>query len=142
MINEIIESYFSDAVIESAKRCAQRLIQSLPDQRVIRNNRVLLAYGGGKDSSYMVAWVIYIRNIVLSERGETFRLRIITNRHAGMNHKVMENIDNVYRSLGVYDDDSIECLIADGLLIRPFERYVVMPEVKQMHGLHFVMRVT
>ena len=134
MINEIIESYFSDAVIESAKRCAQRLIQSLPDQRVIRNNRVLLAYGGGKDSSYMVAWVIYIRNIVLSERGETFRLRIITNRHAGMNHKVMENIDNVYRSLGVYDDDSIECLIADGLLIRPFERYVVMPEVVRLQN--------
>lgn len=134
MINEIIESYFSDAVIESAKRCAQRLIQSLPDQRVIRNNRVLLAYGGGKDSSYMVAWVIYIRNVVLSERGETFRLRIITNRHAGMNHKVMENIDNVYRSLGVYDDDSIECLIADGLLIRPFERYVVMPEVVKLQN--------
>ena len=134
MINEIIESYFSDAVIESAKRCAQRLIQSLPDQRVIRNNRVLLAYGGGKDSSYMVAWVIYIRNVVLSERGETFRLRIITNRHAGMNHKVMENIDNVYRSLGVYDDDSIECLIADGLLIRPFERYVVMPEVVRLQN--------
>lgn len=134
MINEIIESYFSDAVIESAKKCAQRLIQSLPDQRVIRNNRVLLAYGGGKDSSYMVAWVIYIRNVVLSERGETFRLRIITNRHAGMNHKVMENIDNVYRSLGVYDDDSIECLIADGLLIRPFERYVVMPEVVKLQN--------
>lgn len=103
MVNEKIESYFTSAVIESAKKCAQRLIQCLPDQRVVRNNRVLLAYGGGKDSGYMVAWVIYIRGIVLLERGETFRLRIVTNRHAGMNHKVMDNIDSVYRSLGVYD---------------------------------------
>ena len=128
MVYQSIESYLSDAAIESAKKCAQRLIGCLPDRRVIKNNRVLLAYGGGKDSSYMVAWVVYIRALVLLARGETFRLRIITNRHAGMNHKVMENIDRVYRSLGIYDDDSIECLIADGLLIRPFERYLLMPE--------------
>lgn len=134
MVNEKIESYFTSAVIESAKKCAQRLIQCLPDQRVVRNNRVLLAYGGGKDSSYMVAWVIYIRGIVLLERGETFRLRIVTNRHAGMNHKVMDNIDSVYRSLGVYDDDSIECLMIDGLLIRPFEPCLLMPEAVRLQN--------
>lgn len=123
-----IESYFSDVVIDSAKRCAKRLVQCFPDQKEIQNNRVLLAYGGGKDSSYMVAWVRYIQGLVLAEKGVTFRLRIITNRHAGMNDKVMANIDSVYRSLGIYDDDSVECLIADGLLVRPFERYMVMPD--------------
>lgn len=128
MIRKAIESYFSDATIDSANKCAQRLIQCLPDQKKIKNNRVLLAYGGGKDSSYMVAWVKYIHNIVLEEKGETFRLRIVTNRHAGMNDKVMENIDNAYRTLGLYDDKSVECLIVDGLLVRYFERYLLMPE--------------
>lgn len=128
MIRKAIESYFSDATIDSANKCAQRLIQCLPDQKKIKNNRVLLAYGGGKDSSYMVAWVKYIHNIVLEEKGETFRLRIVTNRHAGMNDKVMENIDNAYRALGLYDDKSVECLIVDGLLVRYFERYLLMPE--------------
>lgn len=128
MIRKAIESYFSDATIDSANKCAQRLIQCLPDQKKIKNNRVLLAYGGGKDSSYMVAWVKYIHNIVLEEKGETFRLRIVTNRHAGMNDKVMENIDNAYRALGLYDDESVECLIVDGLLVRYFERYLLMPE--------------
>lgn len=128
MIRKAIESYFSDATIDSANKCAQRLIQCLPDQKKIKNNRVLLAYGGGKDSSYMVAWVKYIHNIVLEEKGETFRLRIVTNRHAGMNDKVMENIDNAYRALGLYDDESVECLIDDGLLVRYFERYLLMPE--------------
>lgn len=90
-----IESYLSDSAVESAVECARRLVQSLPDQNTISNNRVLLAYGGGKDSSYMVAWVRYIQGVILAEKGGTFRLRIITNRHAGMNHMVMKNIDGV-----------------------------------------------
>lgn len=123
-----IESYLSDSAVESAVVCARRLIQSLPDQNTISNNRVLLAYGGGKDSSYMVAWVRYIQGVILAEKGDTFRLRIITNRHAGMNHMVMKNIDGVYRALGVYGDATVECLICDGLLIRRFERFLEVPE--------------
>lgn len=134
MLVKDIESYFADSVIESAKVCARRLVQCLPDQKKIRNNRVLIAYGGGKDSSYMVAWVRYIQGVILAEKGDTFRLRIITNRHAGMNDKVMGNIDNVYRALGVYADDFVECLIADGLLIRSFERYLVMPDAVKLQN--------
>ncbi|MHC8314644.1 hypothetical protein [Pseudomonas sp. LB3P31] len=123
-----MENYFSPTVIESAKKCAKRLIKSLPDQECIETNRVLLAYGGGKDSSYMVAWVRYIQGIILQEKGRTFQLRITTNRHAGMNDRVMENIDNVYHALGIYDDDLVECLITDGLIIRPFHRNLPMPD--------------
>ena len=134
-----IESYFSDAVIESAKKCAHRLMKYLPNPEELKKNRVLLAYGGGKDSSYMVAWVRYIQGIVLAEKGDTFKLRIITNRHSGMNEKVMENIDAAYRSLGVYEDDSVECLISDGLLIRPFERFLVMPDAVRLQNRNDVL---
>ena len=123
-----MEFYLSDRIIHSANSCARRLISSFPDQKSISNNKILLAYGGGKDSSYMVAWVRYIQGLLLQEKGETFRLRISTNRHAGMNERVMENIDRVYRALNIYGDDSVECLVTDGLLIRRFERHLPMPE--------------
>ncbi|MFS2221503.1 hypothetical protein [Pantoea sp. B65] len=123
-----IEHYLSEKIIASARQCAKRLIRSLPDQSDISNNKVLLAYGGGKDSSYMVAWVRYIQGLLWQETGETFRLRISTNRHAGMNDQVMANIDRVYQALNIYDDDSVECLLIDGLLIRRFARHLLMPD--------------
>ncbi|MBP2168987.1 hypothetical protein J2125_002179 [Erwinia toletana] len=123
-----IETYLSEAIIMSARQCAKRLILSLPDQVNISNNKVLLAYGGGKDSSYMVAWVRYIQGLLWQEKGETFRLRISTNRHAGMNDQVMANIDRVYQALNIYDDDYVECLLTDGLLIRRFARDLPMPD--------------
>ncbi|MBA2817908.1 hypothetical protein [Candidatus Pantoea persica] len=43
-----IEGYLTPTIIDSAKRCAQHL----------------LAYGGGKDSSYMVAYVRYIQGLI------------------------------------------------------------------------------
>ncbi|MEB0077904.1 hypothetical protein QN386_15905 [Pseudomonas sp. CCI3.2] len=128
MVTKAIGSYFSPAVVASAEKCAARLIDSLPDQANIEKNRVLLAYGGGKDSSYMVAWVRYVQGLVKEQRGQTFQLRVTTNSHAGMSHKVMENIDNVYRALEIYGDDSVECLITDGQVIRPFSPDLPMPE--------------
>ncbi|RWR03335.1 hypothetical protein ED28_03290 [[Pantoea] beijingensis] len=122
-----MEVWLSEAVIDSARQCAQRLITSLPNQQNISDNRVLLAYGGGKDSSYMVAWVRYIQGLVWQEKGETFRLRISTNRHAGMNDRVMENIDRVYQALNIYGDPFVECLLTDGPIIRPFDAQLPMP---------------
>ncbi|MEQ4545760.1 MAG: hypothetical protein ABN490_21220, partial [Pantoea agglomerans] len=69
-----IEAYLSPAIIESAQRCAVRLLAALPDQQQLENNRVLLAYGGGKDSSYMVAYVRYIQGLIWLQQGSTFHL--------------------------------------------------------------------
>ena len=77
-----IESYLTPAIIDSAKRCSHRLLAALPDSEQLSRNRVLLAYGGGKDSSYMVAYVRYIQGLIWRQRGDTFLLRISTNRHA------------------------------------------------------------
>jgi len=123
-----MEAYLSPAIIESAQRCSLRLLAALPDQQQLENNRVLLAYGGGKDSSYMVAYVRYIQGLIWQQQGSTFHLRISTNRHAAMNQSVMENIHRVYQSLAMHDDERVECLVVDGLLIRPFDRDLPMPE--------------
>ena len=123
-----IEPYLTPAIIDSAQRCSQRLLAALPDSDNPANNRVLLAYGGGKDSSYMVAYVRYIQGLIWQQQGSTFQLRISTNRHAAMNDSVMENIDRVYRALQIHDDDFTECLVTDGLQIRHFERHLPMPD--------------
>lgn len=135
-----IESYFSTSIIDSAQRCSQRLLAALPDPHQLDNNRVLLAYGGGKDSSYMVAWVRYIQGLLWQQYGNTFHLRISTNRHAAMNHSVMENIDRVYRALRIHDDPFVECLVTDGLLIRAFSPDLPMPDaVRQQNRSDVLM---
>ncbi|MBJ8869544.1 hypothetical protein I5421_04255 [Citrobacter braakii] len=135
-----IERYLSPSIIDSANRCAKRLMLILNNGVKNHKKTVLLAYGGGKDSSYMVAYVRYIQGLVLAEQGHTFQLRISTNRHAGMNDCVMENIDRVYRSLNIYGDESVECLITDGLLIRPFERHLKMPDaVRRQNRMDILM---
>nr|WP_314985417.1 hypothetical protein [uncultured Pantoea sp.] len=123
-----IEAYLSPAIIESAQRCSVRLLAALPDQQTLENNRVLLAYGGGKDSSYMVAYVRYLQGLIWLQQGSTFHLRVSTNRHAAMNQSVMENIHRVYQALAMHDDERTECLVVDGLLIRPFARDLTIPE--------------
>ncbi|QKJ85016.1 hypothetical protein PMPD1_0026 [Paramixta manurensis] len=136
---ENIEVWLSPSIIHSARNCARRLIDTLPDKETLRNNRVLLAYGGGKDSSYMVAYVRYIQGLLWQEKGDTFRLRISTNRHAGMNDCVMENIDRVYRALQIQGDEMVECLLTDGLLIRPFERHLAMPDAVRQQNRNDVL---
>ncbi|MDI9223212.1 hypothetical protein QMZ30_20070 [Pantoea sp. EA-12] len=123
-----IEGYLTPAIIDSAQRCSRRLLDALPDSENPARNRVLLAYGGGKDSSYMVAYVRYIQGLIWQQQGSTFQLRISTNRHAAMNDSVMENIDRVYRALRIHNDDFTECLVTDGLQIRAFDRHLPMPD--------------
>lgn len=122
-----MEAYLSPAIIASAQRCSARLLAALPDKQP-ENNRVLLAYGGGKDSSYMVAYVRYIQGLIWHQQGTTFHLRVSTNRHAAMNQSVMDNIHRVYQSLAMHDDEWVTCLVVDGLLIRPFARDLPMPD--------------
>jgi hypothetical protein len=135
-----IEGYLTPAIIDSAQRCSQRLLAALPDSENPANNRVLLAYGGGKDSSYMVAYVRYIQGLIWQQQGSTFQLRISTNRHAAMNDSVMENIDRVYRALQIHNDDFTECLVTDGLQIRHFDRHLPMPDsVRQQNRSDVLM---
>ncbi|EPC4489312.1 hypothetical protein ACRZXV_003546 [Serratia liquefaciens] len=135
-----IEKYLSPSIMDSARKCAKRLMKTLSGCPGYRQKRVLLAYGGGKDSSYMVAYVRYIQGLVRVEKGDTFHLRISTNRHAGMNDSVMENIDRVYHSLNIPGDELVECLITDGLLVRPFERHLKMPDaVRRQNRMDVLM---
>jgi hypothetical protein len=107
--------------LEEALRCSSRLQAALPDTVVLHNNRVMVAYGGGKDSSYTLAFVRAMQLILFRVHGTTFQLRVATNRHAGMPRAVLENIDREYRALELTADPDCELLLVDGNEVSTFD---------------------
>jgi len=120
-------AYLSPQHMQSTARCAARLHERLPDKRALWRNQVLVAYGGGKDSTYTIAFVRLMQLLLHRGYGNTFRLRIATNRHAGMPQAVMENIGRAYRALGILDDPLCEPLLVDGNEIKPFREGEPLP---------------
>ncbi|MFD5748927.1 PqqD family protein [[Kitasatospora] papulosa] len=107
-------------MLDGVRKCAARMREGLPNDENLNRNTVMVAYGGGKDSSYTLAFVRAMQLMLFQEHGDTFRLRVATNRHAGMPQAVMENIDRAYRALRLPDDPDCELLLIDGNTVRPF----------------------
>lgn len=110
----------------AALRCAGRLLGDLPDP-ALPGNVVMVAFGGGKDSAYTVTFVRTVQLILHRLHGSTFRLRVVTMRHAGMPPAVMANIDRVYAALDLHADPDCELLVVDGDEVRPFAVDLPLP---------------
>lgn len=113
--------------VPAVEECATTLYDALPRPGEIRKNTVMVAYGGGKDSAYAVAFVRAVHLALAERHGETFNLRVVTMRHGGMPYQVMLNIDRTYRALGLYGDPDVELLLVEGGRVVPFERDRGMP---------------
>lgn len=122
-----LSSYMDTSAQEAAHTCAMRLLNVLPHWP-LHKNMVFVAYGGGKDSSYMVAFVRFLQLLIFLEHHDTFHLRVATNRHSGMPVTVMENIDRAYRALGLYEDPDVELLLIDGNQVNQFDVTLPIPE--------------
>lgn len=122
-----IKEFLSRENLESAQHCVAKLQNVFPEKSHLRRNKVLVAYGGGKDSSYMLAFVRTMQLILFMERGETFQMRVVTNRHAGMPKAVIENIHRVYNTLQLYQDPDVELLLADGQEVSLFDPHRPLP---------------
>lgn len=109
-------------------RSAMRLHAALEDAGGLTDSAVMVAYGGGKDSTYAVAFVRGMQLVLDRLYGTTFRLRVVTSRHAGMPPAVMENIGRAYRALGLIDDPDCELLVVDGEEVSPFSVDLPLPD--------------
>lgn len=114
--------------LQEALRCSARLQAALPEQVQLHRNRVMVAYGGGKDSSYTLAFVRAMQLILFRVHGTTFQLRVATNRHAGMPRAVLENMDREYRALRLAEDPDCELLLVDGNEVTRFDVDSAQPE--------------
>jgi hypothetical protein len=115
-----LTQYMQSAGLGAARACAHKLHEGLRAQGRLGDTCVLVAYGGGKDSSYTVAFVRCMQLLLDAEHGDTFRLRIVTNRHAGMPAAVMHNIGRAYSALRIFEDPQCEPLLADQNDLKPF----------------------
>ncbi len=116
-----LRSAMSPANMEAARRCSARLRAALPYPDQLESNLVLVAFGGGKDSAYTLAFVRAMQLIAFGVHGATFRLRVATNRHAGMPRAVLENVDRAYQALRLPADPGCELLLIDGNEVTPFD---------------------
>ena len=112
-----------DAAIEAALRLRAQF-----GGGDIEDRSVLVCYGGGKDSSYALAFVRCMQLVLATLYGSTFRMRVVTNRHAGMPKAVMTNIDRAYRALALYGDPHCELLCVDGDDIVEFDVDLPLPD--------------
>jgi hypothetical protein len=134
-----LRAAMSDTDVAGVDRCVTRLRDSLP-REPIADNVVLVAYGGGKDSTYTLAFVRAVQLALFEQTGSTFRLRCATNRHAGMPQAVMDNIDRACTALGFAGDPDCEALLVDGPAVKPFARHEPLPaEIVQRNRLDLLM---
>jgi hypothetical protein len=134
-----LEEQMPPSELAGARECARRLHATLPNRR-LDENVVLVAYGGGKDSSYTLAFVRAVQLILFARHGGTFRLRTVTNRHAGMPRAVMENIDRVYRALRMLDDRAgCQALLVDGSTVKPYRVDEPLGDLVERNRLDLLM---
>lgn len=121
-----LQAAMPPGILAEALRCSVRLLADLPYREELEKNLVMVAFGGGKDSSYTLAFVRTMQLILYRVHGRTFKMRVATNRHAGMPRPVMENIDREYLALRLFDDPDCELLLVDGDEVSEF--YVDSPQ--------------
>ncbi|MEB0039233.1 MULTISPECIES: hypothetical protein [unclassified Pseudomonas] len=115
-----LTSYFSRAERTALQLFIQRLIVSAGGIERIGTYKVMVAFSGGKDSAYTVAFLRAAQLSIANRSPTTFSLRVATLRHAGMTSAVMDNIHRSYSALFLYDDPRVEVLMVDHQFVRTF----------------------
>ena len=135
-----LNRYFCADERRAVATLGERLTDAAGGLDGLTRYKLMVAYGGGKDSSYTVAMLRAAQLHLAVLHGRTFQLRIANMRHAGVPDAVMANIDRVYRALHLFDDPRVEMLVVDHRQIRPFERHLPFPDdVQAMNRFDVLM---
>lgn len=122
-------------------KCANDLLNKLAATKgELGNKCVLVAYGGGKDSSYMIAYVRLIQLLIFKKLNDTFKIRILTYRHPGVPQATIENIHRVFSALRLYNDPYIEMLLFNEEEVSLFDKDKPIPVfAKNRNRRHVIM---
>lgn len=114
-------SYFNRAERTALQLLIQRLVVAAGGIERIASLKVMIAFSGGKDSAYTVAFLRAAQLSIAGRSPATFNLRVANMRHIGMTPAVMDNIHRTYSALFLYDDPRVELLAVDQQHIHAFE---------------------
>ncbi|MCL6591379.1 MAG: hypothetical protein K6U80_15670 [Firmicutes bacterium] len=90
--------------------------------------RVLIGFGGGKDSSWVISFLRTAQLLCQKKYNKTFAIDVVTMIHLGMPFQVFENIDAVYSKLQMYNQDNITLNIYSYGSIGSFQKNNNLPE--------------
>lgn len=113
-------SYLARPERAALQLLCQRLIVAAGGLDRMADYKVLLAHGGGKDSSYTLALLRAAQLSIAARSPATFVLRVATLRHPGVTSVVMSNIQRGYSALFLHDDPRVELLMIDHDQVQPF----------------------
>lgn len=128
---EILEELFeimTERERQGVRSISDQILSLKSDIDSLRNTKIMVAYGGGKDSTYTVAFMRAVQLYIKQIQGCSFILRVANMRHAGVPFAVMQNIHRVYKKLGLLDNDEAELLVIDNDRISPFALDLPMPQ--------------
>lgn len=120
-------SYLTAEERQGVLAVAAAITERLGGVELLASRCVMVAYGGGKDSSYTVAFMRAVQLQLQRRYGTTFRLRVANMRHAGVPYAVMRNIHRVYERLELFDDERVELVMVDHDEVGLFERDRPLP---------------
>lgn len=86
-------------IVAQAEHSLSRLEEQCK-RRPLADSHILLAFGGGKDSSWTLAYVRLMQLILKARLGRTFHLHTIFVAHPGVPPGVFENVRCVLAALG------------------------------------------
>jgi len=100
---------------EGAKKLMDLVVGEASKRKVsVEKIDVLIAYGGGKDSTWALAFIRYVQELVRQNQLKTFTLHIVTYIHAGMVKSVIENIKSVYKNLELRETKEVKRYFTTG----------------------------
>jgi len=108
---QLYQNYFrnDDKYIEAANDLKRELDgYAAQKNSKINDINILLAYGGGKDSTMLLTFLKYVQELFLKDSKNTFILHIVVHIHPGMTENVLRNIHNVFKKLELDEDCNVK----------------------------------
>ncbi|GAB4182638.1 MAG: hypothetical protein Tsb002_04190 [Wenzhouxiangellaceae bacterium] len=113
---------------EAVAATADHVLSLCGNAKSIDQFKLMVAYGGGKDSTYTVAFMRAVQLSIAVRQGRTFILRVANMRHGGVTRAVSMNIHHVYQRLGLLDDSRTELITVDHDQIATFDVNRPLPQ--------------
>lgn len=106
-------------VVAEARCSLERLVER-SCRRPLEHSHVLLPFGGGKDSGFILAYLRLMQLLHRQWSETTFRLHVLFVVHPGVTFGVFENVEALFANLGILasTDVCVAALSLGGLPVR------------------------
>lgn len=141
VLDKLLDS-FSPSQRAALRFLTQRLLIAAGGYHRVGGMKLLLAYGGGKESTHTLTLLRAAQlNLAAGAGGSTFKLRVATACHPDLTSAALGNIQRCFEVLVLQDDPRVELLMVDGPNVGPFiARKPISAATTQLHRQSLLLR--